>query len=88
MRRAASRRLGDILRVRSVDVDVGEGAFYMMIPVDDDDEAWCERAIEEASVACVPGAAFNAPGFARISYAASEERLREAVDRLVTNDLL
>jgi hypothetical protein len=24
MRRAASRRLGDILRVRSVDVDVGE----------------------------------------------------------------
>jgi aspartate aminotransferase len=60
----------------------------MMIPVDDDDQAWCEAAIEQASVACVPGAAFNAPGYARISYAASEERLREAVERLVSNDLL
>ena len=91
MRQAfADRRdlLVDLFDEHDVDVDVGEGAFYMMIPVDDDDEAWCERAIEEASVACVPGAAFNAPGFARISYAASEERLREAVDRLVTNDLL
>ena len=91
MRQAfADRRdlLVDLFDEHDVDVDVGEGAFYMMIPVDDDDAAWCERAIEEASVACVPGAAFNAPGFARISYAASEERLREAVDRLVTNDLL
>ena len=91
MRQAfADRRdlLVDLFEEHDVDVDVGDGAFYMMIPVDDDDAAWCERAIDEASVACVPGAAFNAPGFARISYAASEERLREAVDRLVTNDLL
>ncbi|EMA71907.1 pyridoxal phosphate-dependent aminotransferase [Halorubrum distributum] len=85
-----SRRdlLVDLFDEHGVDVDVGDGAFYMMIPVDDDDHAWCERAIEEASVACVPGSAFNADGFARISYAASEERLREAVDRLVANDLL
>ena len=96
--------LVDLFDEHGVDVDVGDGAFYMMIPVDDgeaqgasgasgdqpraDDQAWCEAAIEEASVACVPGSAFNAPGFARISYAASEERLREAVDRLVSNDLL
>ena len=91
MRRAfAARRdlLVDQLADHGVDVAVGEGAFYMMLPVDDDDTAWCERAIEEAAVACVPGSAFNAPGFARISYAASEARLREAIDRLVTNDLL
>ena len=91
MRQAfAARRdlLVELFDTHDVDVDVGEGAFYMMIPVDADDADWCERAIEEASVACVPGSAFNAPGFARISYAASEERLREAVDRLVTNDLL
>ena len=91
MRRAfADRRdlLVDLFDEHGVDVDVGDGAFYMMIPVADDDQAWCERAIEEASVACVPGTAFNAAGHARISYAASEERLREAVDRLVANDLL
>ena len=80
--------LVDLFDDHGVDVDVGDGAFYMMIPVDADDADWCERAIERASVACVPGSAFNAPGFARISYAASEERLREAVDRLATNDLL
>ena len=80
--------LVDLFDDHGVDVDVGNGAFYMMIPVDADDADWCERAIERASVACVPGSAFNAPGFARISYAASEERLREAVDRLATNDLL
>jgi len=80
--------LVDLFDEHGVDVDVGDGAFYMMLPVDDDDQDWCARAIEEASVACVPGSAFNAPGYARISYAASEERLREAVDRLVSNDLL
>jgi len=80
--------LVDLFDEHGVDVDVGDGAFYMMIPVDEDDQAWCEAAIEEASVACVPGSAFNAPGHARISYAASEGRLREAVDRLVSNDLL
>ncbi|WP_418281956.1 pyridoxal phosphate-dependent aminotransferase [Halorubrum sp. DTA98] len=90
----ADRRdlLVDLFDEHGIDVDVGDGAFYMMLPVGDgeraDDQAWCEAAIEEASVACVPGSAFNAPGFARISYAASEERLREAVDRLVANDLL
>ena len=64
------------------DVPVPEGAFYMMLPVDDDDQAWCEGAIEDAHVATVPGSAFGTPGYARLSYAASEERLREAVDRL------
>jgi aspartate aminotransferase len=39
-------------------------------------------------VATVPGSAFGAPGYARISYAASEERLREAVDRLAEADLV
>ncbi|ERH04332.1 MAG: hypothetical protein J07HR59_01463 [Halorubrum sp. J07HR59] len=59
-----------------------------MLPVDNDDQAWCEAALEESYVATVPGSAFNAPGYARISYAASEERLREAVDRLVSDGFL
>ena len=74
--------LVDLFAEHGIDVPVPEGAFYMMLPVDDDDQAWCEGAIEEAHVATVPGSAFGTPGYARLSYAASEERLREAVDRL------
>ena len=80
--------LADLFAEHGVDVPVGDGAFYMMIPVDDDDQTWCEEAIQEAHVATVPGSAFGAPGYARISYAASEERLREAVDRLVEGGFL
>lgn len=80
--------LVDLFDDHGVDVTVPDGAFYMMLPVDADDEAWCEAAIEKASVATVPGSAFNAPGYARISYAASEDRLREAVERLADAGLL
>ncbi len=91
MRQAFSERrdmLVEIFAEHDVDVPVGDGAFYMMLPVADDDQAWCEGAIQDAHVATVPGSAFNAPGYARISYAASEERLREAVDRLAAHDYI
>jgi aspartate aminotransferase len=58
------------------------------LPVADDDEAWCDDAISDAHVATVPGSAFGTPGFARISYANSKERLGEAIDRLDEHDLL
>jgi aspartate aminotransferase len=74
--------LVELFADHGVDVPEPSGAFYMMLPVDDDDQAWCEGAIEDAQVATVPGSAFGTPGYARISYAASEQRLREAVDRL------
>ncbi|AGN02615.1 aspartate aminotransferase [Salinarchaeum sp. Harcht-Bsk1] len=67
---------------RGVEVPEPEGAFYMMLPVDEDDQAWCENALEDAHVAMVPGSAFGTPGYARISYAASLDRLEEAVERL------
>jgi aspartate aminotransferase len=74
--------LADLFADHGVDVPVGDGAFYIMLPVDDDDQAWCENAIEDAHVATVPGSAFGTPGYARLSYAASTERLREGVERL------
>ena len=80
--------LVDLFADHGKDVPVPDGAFYMMLPVDDDDQSWCEGAIEEAHVATVPGSAFGTPGYARLSYAASEKRLREAVDRLATNGYL
>ncbi|MCU4741810.1 pyridoxal phosphate-dependent aminotransferase [Natronoglomus mannanivorans] len=78
----------DLLAEEGVDVAVPEGAFYMMLPVDDDDQAWCEGALEDAHVAAVPGSAFGTPGYARISYAASEERLREGIERLAEEGYL
>ncbi|WP_193493508.1 hypothetical protein [Haloferax gibbonsii] len=44
--------------------------------------------VKDAKLATVPRSAFNAPGYARISYAASEERLREAVERLADHDYI
>jgi aspartate aminotransferase len=59
-----------------------------MVPVRDDDVAWAEEAIDRAHVATVPGSAFGAPGYVRLAYANSEDRLREGVDRLAERDLL
>ncbi|WP_435179552.1 pyridoxal phosphate-dependent aminotransferase [Halorussus sp. AFM4] len=86
----AERRsfLLDRLGEEGVEAPEPDGAFYLMMPVADDDQAWCEQALEEAHVATVPGSAFGAPGYARISYANSTERIGEAVDRLVDADLL
>ena len=72
----------DLLADHGVEPPSPDGAFYMMLPVSEDDAAWAEAAIEDGHVATVPGSAFGAPGYARISYAASEDRLREGVDRL------
>ena len=73
---------------RGVEISEPKGAFYMMLPVADDDQAWCDDAISNAHVATVPGSAFGTPGYARISYANSKERLQEAIDRLEAEDLL
>jgi len=85
-----SRRdlLVDLFDDHGVHAATPDGAFYLMPEVADDDQAWCERAIEDAHVATVPGSAFGTPGYARLSYAASEERLQEGVERLADEGLL
>ncbi|HKJ59422.1 MAG TPA: pyridoxal phosphate-dependent aminotransferase [Halobacteriales archaeon] len=80
--------LVSLLGDRGVDVRPPAGAFYLMLPVADDDATWCEQAIDEAHVATVPGSAFGTPGYARISYANSQERIREAIERLDDAGLL
>jgi len=91
MRDAFAERRGmllDLFADHGVDVPEPDGAFYMMLPVDGDDQTWCEAVIEEAHVATVPGSAFGTPGYARISYAAAEDRLREAVSRLAEHEFI
>jgi aspartate aminotransferase len=80
--------LVDLFAEYGKDVEVPDGAFYLMVPVRDDDVAWAEDAIEQAHVATVPGAAFGAEGYVRLAYANDPERLEEGVERLAENDLL
>ncbi len=68
----------------------GEGTFYAFPRVSvalatlglADDLALTELLISEANVAVVPGSAFGAPGYIRLSFACSMEMLKEAVARI------
>jgi aspartate aminotransferase len=71
-----------------------EGAFYAFPSVQelmgrkvagrqvDSSAELAEVAIEEAKVAVVPGEAFGAPGYLRLSYALGDDDLVEGVSRL------
>jgi aspartate aminotransferase len=48
----------------------------------DSDLALCEYLIEDARVAVVPGSAFFAPGFMRLSYATSQANIEKGLVRL------
>lgn len=62
------------------------GAFYAFFDVRDtpipDDVEFCKRLLAEKYVALVPGAAFLAPGFVRMSYACGEDDIKGGVARL------
>ncbi len=78
-------------RLKGMQCLPAQGAFYLFPDVRkaiagldgiDDDVALAEHLLQEAGVALVPGSAFGAPGYIRLSYAASTETLREALKRL------
>jgi aspartate aminotransferase len=70
--------------------DSPDGAFYVFPRVSalygkhgiDDSTALCKFLLDDARVALVPGSAFGADDFVRISYATSMERIREGVTRM------
>ncbi len=70
------------------------GAFYAFLNISEylgrsiggveiqDSGTFCRFALKEAHVALVPGSAFGAEGYARLSFAASQETLEQAFDAL------
>jgi aspartate aminotransferase len=48
----------------------------------DGDPALCEYFIEDAKVAVVPGSAFYAPGYIRLSYATSQANIEKGLSRI------
>ena len=83
-----NRRLNELAGVSCV---AGRGAFYAFPDFGgaiaahrnaNDDVAYAEWLLEAAGVAIVPGSAFGAPGFMRLSFATSMENLESALDRM------
>ena len=68
----------------------GEGTFYAFPEISAaiaargmaTDVEFVEFLLNEADVACVPGSAFGAPGYLRISFACSMDELEESVRRI------
>ena len=60
------------------------GAFYLFLrhPAIKDSTEFASRLLEEAQIALVPGKAFGMEGYLRLSYAAPEDVLVEAAERL------
>jgi len=59
-----------------------DGAFYAFVRVAGDDMEVATRWLEKGHVAATPGSAFYAPGWIRLSYAISMEKLKEAMIRI------
>jgi len=59
-----------------------DGAFYAFVKVSGDDMEVASRWLEKGHVAATPGSAFYAPGWIRLSYATSMEKLKEAMGRI------
>lgn len=93
MRKAFVKRrefcLKQLSQIKSVSVIEPEGAFYLFVSLEKvlgkaypTATAWAEALLEKEKVAVVPGEAFLYPGYIRISYAASDEDLQEAMKRI------
>ena len=62
-----------------------EGAFYVFPDISQFGiPSWqfCERMIQEACLAAVPGVCFGTEGYIRLSYCYSDRELQEGLDRL------
>src|SRR5688572_14894015 len=64
---------------------LAEGAFYLFPNISSfglKDLDFCDRLLDEQRVAAVPGSAFGAEGYLRLSYATSDEIIQKGVTRL------
>jgi len=81
-------------KIPGITFPMPEGAFYIFFDVSAyfgkspggtliaDDVAFCKYTLETAHVNLVPGSAFGAPGFARMSYATSPTEIKGGMESL------
>ena len=61
------------------------GAFYAFIDIREitgDSMGWCEKLLKEKGVALVPGEAFSAPGYVRLSFTTDRQTLSEGLQKI------
>lgn len=87
--RRRERILAGVRAIPRVTCTAPQGAFYVFPNISahlnaqmPTDTAVAQQLLERESVAVVPGEAFGAPGYIRISYATSLERIEEGLRRL------
>jgi aspartate aminotransferase len=85
---------GRLAKIPGIRLNVPDGAFYAFFDVSAhfgrpiggktvrDSAAFCAAALEAAHVNVVPGSAFGAEGYVRLSFAASRENLEAGLERL------
>ncbi|MCA9407454.1 MAG: pyridoxal phosphate-dependent aminotransferase [Candidatus Omnitrophica bacterium] len=71
-------------RIPQVSYIKPQGAFYVFCDFSKLGNSFdiAKRIIEEANVAIIPGEGFGAPGFMRLSFSTSNERIEEGVKRI------
>ena len=81
--------VGLVRDVPGMSCTLPQGAFYvlanvkqLLTPAIDDDCRLATWLLEKAQVATVPGSVFGAPGTLRLSFACSQEQIRDAMARI------
>ncbi|HXS15168.1 MAG TPA: pyridoxal phosphate-dependent aminotransferase [Candidatus Saccharimonadales bacterium] len=92
MREFARRRellIQELTQIPEFAVTPPEGSFFFFIGIKkllggkySSSIAWCEALLQKKHVAVIPGEAFFAPGFFRLSFAAPFEKLEEGVKKI------
>ena len=75
----------ELNKIPGVTCQLAQGAFYLFPNISSfglKDMDFCARLLEQEKVAAVPGSAFGAEGYVRLSYATSDETIRKGVERL------
>jgi len=74
----------ELAKIPKLVFTIPDGAFYFFIDISkvaSDSTEFCRRLLRQELVALVPGEAFRAPGFVRLSFAAPSAQLRAGIER-------
>ena len=90
-RERANLVAGGLARINAISFHPPQGSFYCLpdftrviesLDGVDDDQQLADWLLDELGVAMVPGSAFNAPGFMRLSFAADDQTLEKGLEQL------
>jgi aspartate aminotransferase len=72
-------------KIPGISCQLAQGAFYLFPNITSfglKDQVFCARLLDQEKVAAVPGSAFGAEGYLRLSYATSDKIIAKGVTRL------